>query len=290
MNMTSKIRWADTLDDDDAVQIPVGSVTGPDAKGVKTVIEYKKNDKGEIVKVTTRIKTSNIEKKLYKSQAERRKWQRFGDALNEQAGDSITVRAVEDIPFERVRLQKSTQEEKKTAIDVATALAMGDTSAVGTSLKDMLYRRRMERQLAAARGQGPLGEKPPEEDGSGGAILPTAGAKGGYVPPSVRNRAAGGAGAGGDSMHKREENSVRVTNLSEDTREDDLRELFAAFGPISRIYIAYDRETGESRGFAFVNFVYRDDANRAIEKLNGYGYDNLILRVEYAAPRAERPG
>jgi translation initiation factor 3 subunit G len=36
-----------------------------------------------------------------------------------------------------------------------------------------------------------------------------------------------------------------------------VQELFSAFGPISRIYIAYDRETGESRGFAFVNFVYR---------------------------------
>lgn len=50
----------------------------------------------------------------------------------------------------------------------------------------MLYRRRMERQLAAARGLGPLGEKPPEEDGAGGTTLPQAGAKGGYVPPSVR--------------------------------------------------------------------------------------------------------
>ena len=52
--------------------------------------------------------------------------------------------------------------------------------------------------------------------------LPAAGAKtGGYVPPSLRNRAAGDTG---DSMNKRrEENSVRVTNLSEDTREDDLR-------------------------------------------------------------------
>lgn len=44
--------------------------------------------------------------------------------------------------------------------------------------------------------------------------------QGGYVPPSVRNRGAAGAG---DSMHRREENSVRVTNLSEDTREEDLR-------------------------------------------------------------------
>ena len=67
-----------------------------------------------------------------------------------------------------------------------------------------------------------------------------------------------------------------------------VQELFSPFGSISRIYIAYDRETGESRGFAFVNFVHRDDAARAVAKLDGHGYDNLILRVEFAAPRAER--
>ena len=62
------------------------------------------------------------------------------------------------------------------------------------------------------------------QDGAPGGMsgLPAAGAKtGGYVPPSIRNRAPGDTG---DSMNKRrEENSVRVTNLSEDTREDDLR-------------------------------------------------------------------
>lgn len=286
--MGSKIRWADTLDDDDVQEIPLGSITGPDAKGIKTITEFKKNDKGEIVKVSTRIKTLTLEKRVYKSQLERRKWPKFGDAKSQSDSDSVTVQAVEEIQFERVRLSKSTQEEKKTAVDVATALAMGDKSAVGTSLKDMLYRRRMERQLAAARGEGPMGEKPPEE--GDGSLLPTAGAKaGGYVPPSVRNRQTGGGSSMGDSMHKREENSVRVTNLSEDTKEEDLRELFSVFGQISRIYIAYDRETRESRGFAFVNFAHREDADRAIAKLNGHGYDNLIIRVEYAAPRAERP-
>ena len=68
-----------------------------------------------------------------------------------------------------------------------------------------------------------------------------------------------------------------------------MQELFQPFGQISRIYIAYDRETGESRGFAFVNFVHKDDAARAVERLDGYGYDNLILRVEFAAPREQRP-
>lgn len=68
-----------------------------------------------------------------------------------------------------------------------------------------------------------------------------------------------------------------------------VQELFQPFGQISRIYIAYDRETGESRGFAFVNFVHKDEAARAVERLDGYGYDNLILRVEFAAPREQRP-
>ena len=165
------------------------------------------------------------------------------------------------------------------------------------SLKDLLYKRRMERQLAAARGLIAGPELPPDEDGSGGGgagpggLLPTAGAKGGYVPPSVRARAAGATSGGaimGD-LPRRDDNSVRVTNLSEDTREDDLRDLFAPFGQITRVYIAVDRETGESRGFGFVNFMFRADAERAIAKLDGFGYDNLILRVEFAAPRPERP-
>jgi translation initiation factor 3 subunit G len=112
--------------------------------------------------------------------------------------------------------------------------------------------------------------------------VPGAG-KSAYVPPSMRS----GAERTGTEMSRRrnDENSVRVTNLSEDTREPDLLELFRTFGPVSRVYVALDQKTGMSRGFGFVNFVHREDAERAINKLNGYGYDNLILRVEWATPR-----
>lgn len=107
--------------------------------------------------------------------------------------------------------------------------------------------------------------------------------KGTYVPPGMR----AGAERGGTEMRRRnEENSVRVSNLSEDTREPDLHELFRTFGPVSRVYVAVDQKTGMSRGFGFVNFVNKEDAERAINKLNGYGYDNLILRVEWATPRS----
>ncbi|KAG2262700.1 hypothetical protein Bca52824_069784 [Brassica carinata] len=102
-----------------------------------------------------------------------------------------------------------------------------------------------------------------------------------YVPPSRRT------GASDSDMRSRrnDENSVRVTNLSEDTREQDLMELFHPFGAVTRAYVAFDKNTNVSRGFGFVNFVSREDAQRAISTLNGYGYDNLILRVEWATPR-----
>jgi len=72
--------------------------------------------------------------------------------------------------------------------------------------------------------------------------------------------------------------------LSEDVKDADLRELFRRFGPIQRIYLAKDRETHQSRGFAFINFFNRDEAAKAIQTLNGHGYDHLILSVTWANP------
>ncbi|KAI3903301.1 hypothetical protein MKW98_031955 [Papaver atlanticum] len=84
---------------------------------------------------------------------------------------------------------------------------------------------------------------------------------------------------------RNEENSVCVTNLSEDTHEPDLLELFGTFGAISHVHVAVDQRTGISRGFGFVNFVNKEDAERAIHNINRYGYHNLILGVEWETPR-----
>ncbi|KAK3750228.1 hypothetical protein QZH41_015578 [Actinostola sp. cb2023] len=76
--------------------------------------------------------------------------------------------------------------------------------------------------------------------------------------------------------------TIRVTNLSVETYESDLQNLFRPFGPVSRIFLAKDKITNESKGFAFINFVHREDAARAIKTLQGFGYDHLILNVEWA--------
>lgn len=76
--------------------------------------------------------------------------------------------------------------------------------------------------------------------------------------------------------------TLRVTNISEDTAESDLRDLFGTFGRVARVYVGRDRETGVGKGFAFVSFEEKAVAQRAMEKVHGRGYDNLILNVQWS--------
>ena len=65
------------------------------------------------------------------------------------------------------------------------------------------------------------------------------------------------------SRGRDETETVCVTNLSENTREQDLQDLFRPFGDISRIFLAKDKNTGQSKGFAFITFRTREDAAKA---------------------------
>jgi len=77
-----------------------------------------------------------------------------------------------------------------------------------------------------------------------------------------------------------------VANLSEEAKEGDLQELFGQFGRLQRVYMAKDLTTGLGKGFAFVTYYNKEDAQKAINKLNGHGYDNLIMQVQVARPKA----
>lgn len=70
---------------------------------------------------------------------------------------------------------------------------------------------------------------------------------------------------------------IRVTNISEDTTERDLGDLFRPFGSVTRLRLAKDKPTQRSRGFAFVTFTNRDDAQRAIDALQGAQCVTLLV-------------
>lgn len=71
--------------------------------------------------------------------------------------------------------------------------------------------------------------------------------------------------------------TLRVTNVSEDAVEDDLRDLFSRFGRVARVFIGKDRETGIGKGYAFVSYEDRTHAQKAIDKMNGFGASILTI-------------
>ena len=80
-----------------------------------------------------------------------------------------------------------------------------------------------------------------------------------------------------------------VGNLSYDTTEDELRSLFEQVGTVNEVALIKDRDTGTSKGFAFVTMNSQDEANQAIERFNGQSLGSRNLTVNIARPREDRP-
>ena len=79
-------------------------------------------------------------------------------------------------------------------------------------------------------------------------------------------------------------------NLSYETSEEDLRALFAQAGEVASVALIKDRDTGRSKGFAFIEMTTQADAEKAISMYSGYALKNRNLTVNKAQPREERGG
>ena len=84
--------------------------------------------------------------------------------------------------------------------------------------------------------------------------------------------------------------NIFVGNLSFSTTEDELRQMFEAYGQVDRVSIMTDRDTGRSRGFGFVEMASNEDGEKAITALNGSQTGGRTLNVNEARPKTERAG
>jgi len=105
-NQQQTERWGDLLDDDGgdfdlSVLLPPPVVVGPDANGMKKVIEYHIDEEGNKVKVTTTTRVRKVRRS--RRAIERRSWPKFGDAAKEAAGSRLTMVSTEEIFFDRTR-------------------------------------------------------------------------------------------------------------------------------------------------------------------------------------------
>jgi RNA recognition motif-containing protein len=81
-----------------------------------------------------------------------------------------------------------------------------------------------------------------------------------------------------------------VGNLSFNTTENDLQGAFAAHGTVTEANLMMDRDTGRPRGFAFITMATPEEAQKAVDALNGSTLDGRSLTVNEAKPREERSG
>jgi len=291
-------KWADVDEDEDE-----GFDTGPaksgarfetkaDAQGIKTVIEYTERD-GATYRVTRKIRQTVNTKWISAGMVERQDMAKFGKALTNSEADEKTmcVRSVEEVNVEFT---------KKVAVDLSQ-LDDAENKFFEESLaltESLMREKKVWTDINKEMKEVGIGEEDKKE---GDAIKPIAadapaagsGAPGKYVPPSIRAAAEGGKGTGKDGKKGKggfgdqgAEASLRVFNLSDDVKEGDLQDLFGQCGRLQRVFLAKDMTTFQSKGFAFITYYNREDAQRAIDKLNGHGYDNLIMKVEWAKPRA----
>jgi cold-inducible RNA-binding protein len=85
-------------------------------------------------------------------------------------------------------------------------------------------------------------------------------------------------------------NKLFVGNLSFNTTENGLQDMFAAFGTVTETNLMMDRDTGRPRGFGFVTMSTPEEAQKAIDGLHGKSIDGRDLTVNVAKPREERAG
>lgn len=84
--------------------------------------------------------------------------------------------------------------------------------------------------------------------------------------------------------------NIFVGNLSFSTTQDDLHQAFANFGSVERVNIVTDRDTGQARGFAFVEMTDRSAAEAAIASLNGRDLNGRTINVNEARPKPQGGG
>ena len=83
--------------------------------------------------------------------------------------------------------------------------------------------------------------------------------------------------------------NIYVGNLVYDATEDQIRSLFEAFGPVDKVSVVTDRDTGQPRGFAFVEMTDDNAASKAMEGLNGSQLGGRSLNINEARPKESRP-
>ncbi|MCP9263697.1 ADP-ribosylation factor-like protein 2 [Dirofilaria immitis] len=252
--------WAEAVE-----QETLGGAHESTKDGIKIVTDIISDDTGKY-KVVTTFKV--VTKKVARPIAERKKWKKFGQCKNDGPGPHVsTTYVAEEVLMQFIRNRAGEQQldigdegTKVTATAGDHSLISDEHWSVSCPYKSMYAKDDEEDQ------------ENKEKDTKLGPAVPGSGK---YVAPGMRGDRPSVTGG---AERRSEENTCRVTNLPEECDEAELRALFGTVGTVNRVFIAKDKHTNKPKGFAFVTFEHRSQTEAAIQKLNGYKLDHLVLK------------
>ncbi|XP_019869733.1 eukaryotic translation initiation factor 3 subunit G [Aethina tumida] len=262
-----KSSWADEVELDSEPALPPPSVVHEN--GFKIVTEYKINEDNQKVKI---VRTYKIERRLMsKTVAARKMWKKFGDSTNDGPGPNPASTTVGEEVF--MQFLSNKEEDNKPEEDAFDKLkALGDKNIKCRTCNGDHWTSKCPYKDTILEGGKILDDKKTPAGVGGDPSKPGVSK---YIPPGMRQKPV--------MQKKEEQTTLRIGNLSSNTTDEDLEDLVKPFGPISKIYLAKDKQN-DCKGYAYVHYKFRSDAAEAIARLNGHGYDHLILAVDWSRP------
>lgn len=250
----------------------------------KTVVEERKDEQGRSVRVTRKIRMKLVTEAVEPEVALRRAWKKFGQAANDGPGPNVSSTILGEAVYLKLSMESDFDKQEVAAqVPVTEAKGVkcrycdGAHWSVKCPYKDTFA----GTEAKVNHGHG--------SSASAEAAVAEPSGPGKYVAPRFRRSGEDGASEGVGSMSSPMDDrdqgmAVRLSNLSDMVVESDIRELCGALAPVARCNVGRDRVTNRCKGYAFVNFYSREDADRVVKRLNGFPYGNLILKAEIARP------
>jgi len=126
--------------------------------------------------------------------------------------------------------------------------------------------------------------------GGGGFGGSSGGSSGGGFGGGGFGGSSGGFGGGDSSGGSTKSASLFIGGLSFDTDENSLRDAFSEYGPIDRVRIAKDRDSGKSKGFGYVDYLDAESAEKAVNEAQGKEIDGRPVRIDFSTPKGSGGG